>query len=63
MMVFTAQLARQLLKGGFRIVDIKPDKNDKRRTVFIFQDSPELKQKMDEYIKARKAINKREEND
>jgi hypothetical protein len=26
--IFTAKLARQLLKAGYRLVDIKPDKND-----------------------------------
>lgn len=56
MLIFTSKLARQFIREGFKVTDIKPDKNDKRRTVFIFQDSPELKQKLDEYIKARKAL-------
>lgn len=37
--VFTASMARQLLKAGYQIVDIKPDKTDKdnKRSLFIFQ--------------------------
>lgn len=37
--VFTASMARQLLKAGYQIVDIKPDKKDKeqKRSLFIFR--------------------------
>jgi hypothetical protein len=38
-MVFTGQMARQLLRKGFTIVDIKPDKLDGegKRSVFVFK--------------------------
>ena len=38
-MVFTSQIARQLLREGYQIVDIKPDKldSDGKRSVFIFK--------------------------
>ena len=38
-MVFTGQMARQLLRKGFTIVDIKPDKldNEGKRSVFVFK--------------------------
>ena len=37
--VFTAKKARKLLKKGFTIVDIKPDKTDfeGKRTLFLFK--------------------------
>lgn len=37
--VFTAKKARKLLKGGYQIVDIKPDKTDfeGKRTLFLFK--------------------------
>ena len=35
-LVFKAQIARQLLKMGNTIVDIKADKSDGKRTVFCF---------------------------
>jgi len=42
-LIFTAKLARHLLKLGYQIIDIKPNKDNPDRTVFIFRDSPELK--------------------
>lgn len=37
--IFSANKARQLLKAGFQIVDIKPDHKDEThmRSVFIFR--------------------------
>lgn len=37
--IFTAKKARMLLKKGFTLVDIKPDKTDfdGKRSVFIFK--------------------------
>lgn len=37
--IFTAKVARDLLKNGFTIIDIKPDKTDAdgKRSVFIFK--------------------------
>lgn len=42
--VFTAQKARQLLKKGFTIVDIKPDKTDVdgKKSIFIFKNEEGL---------------------
>jgi len=36
------KLARELLKKGFNMVDIKPHKDDSRRTVFVFELTTEL---------------------
>lgn len=37
--IFSAAKARELLKNGFQIVDIKPHKNDptKKQSVFVFK--------------------------
>jgi hypothetical protein len=43
-LIFTAKLARHLLKQGYQIVDIKPNKDNPERTVFIFMDCEGLKE-------------------
>ena len=35
-LVFSPTIARHLLKMGNQIIDIKADKNDAKRTVFVF---------------------------
>ncbi len=37
--IFTAKAARKLLKSGFTMIDVKPDKNDidGKRSVFVFK--------------------------
>lgn len=46
--VFTAKKARQLLKEGFTIVDIKPDRldPDHKRTLFLFKNEDEIMEKI-----------------
>lgn len=46
--VFTAKKARQLLKEGFTIVDIKPDRLDPshKRTLFLFKNEEGLMEKI-----------------
>lgn len=43
-LVFTAKLARCLLRLGYRIIDIKPNKYNPHRTVFVFKDCDGLKE-------------------
>lgn len=47
--IFTAQLARQLLRLGYQIVDVKPDKldPDKKRSIFVFKNE----QGLEDYIR------------
>ena len=60
--IFTAKLARNLLKNGFTIVDIKPDRDipldivyedntdeDNKRSVFIFKNENHIEDKIKEY--------------
>ena len=50
--VFTSQTARKLLKMGYTIVDIKPDKNDteRKRSVYAFKDEPGLRELIADWI-------------
>ena len=49
--ILTAKTARKLLKDGFTLIDIKPDKNDPngKRSVFIFRNDDNLLEKIKEY--------------
>lgn len=51
--IFTAKLARNLLKDGFTIVDIKPDRTDKdgKRSVFVFKKENHIEEMINEYEK------------
>lgn len=42
--IFKPQLARKLLKLGNNICDIKADKNNTDRTIFIFKNTNKLKE-------------------
>lgn len=46
--VFTAKKARKLLKKGYQIVDIKPDRldPDHKRTLFLFKNEDGLMEKI-----------------
>lgn len=52
-MVFTADMARQLLRKGFTIVDIKPDKLDStgKRSIFVFRNDDGLQESIAELVK------------
>lgn len=47
--IFTGKMARKLLREGFELVDIRPDKTDpeRKRSVFIFKQSKELTQRLE----------------
>ena len=45
--IFTPYVARRLLKMGNQIVDIKPDKKNKDRTIFVFEATEKLKADME----------------
>ena len=40
------KLARELIKEGYSLVDIKPHKNDSRRTVFVFELTDKLQKRL-----------------
>lgn len=49
--IFTARMARNLLKDGFTIVDIKPDRTDKdgKRSVFVFKKERDIEELINQY--------------
>ena len=49
--IFKPQRVRKLLKKGFNIYDIKDDKNNLDRTIFIFKNSEELQKELEILIK------------
>lgn len=49
--IFKPQRVRKLLKKGFNIYDIKPDKKNLDRTIFIFKNSEELQKELEALIK------------
>ena len=49
--IFKPQRVRKLLKKGFNIYDIKDDKNNLDRTIFIFKNSEELQKELETLIK------------
>ncbi|QSQ09775.1 hypothetical protein H0A61_02156 [Koleobacter methoxysyntrophicus] len=50
--VYTAKLARYLLRKGYRIVDIAPNFNDRKMTVFYFRNERELEKEIQKFIKS-----------
>lgn len=44
--IFTAGVARYLLRLGNPIYDIKPDKKNRDKTIFIFEETDKFKQDM-----------------
>lgn len=52
--VFSAGMAKKLLKDGFVIVDIDANKADKTRTVFFFNLQDGLLDAIDRYTKTNK---------
>ena len=49
-LVFKAEIARQLLKCGGKIVDIKPDRSNRDRTVFCFENDENFRERFNEIL-------------
>ena len=49
--IFKPQRVRKLLKKRFNIYDIKADKENKDKTIFIFENSEELQKELEILIK------------
>lgn len=43
-LIFTAKLARALLRKGYRVVDIKENRKLPGKTVFVFEDRDGIKE-------------------
>ena len=56
-LIFDAKIARKLLKQGFVVTDIKPNRENTDKSIFIFENTEEFKQALAEImdeIKAKK---------
>ena len=63
-LIFDAKIARKLLKMGFVVIDIKPNRENTDKSIFVFENTEEfqnaLTQLMDE-IKAKKEAEESEQ--
>lgn len=41
-LIFNPKMARDLLKKGYIIIDIKPFKDDKDKTIFVFERNEDI---------------------
>ena len=54
MIIYSQRLAGYLMMQGFKLLRIEPNKEFSSFNVFIFEDSLELRLKMNEYSRRRK---------
>lgn len=50
-LIFSPNIARNLLRLGNTIVDIKPNKENKLKTVFVFKNDEHFRNSFDEAVK------------
>lgn len=43
-LIFDAKIARRLLKMGFVVIDIKPNRENTDKSIFVFENTEEFKQ-------------------
>ena len=58
-LIFDAKIARKLLKMGFVVIDIKPNRENTDKSIFVFDNTEEFKQALTEIlddIKAKKEV-------
>lgn len=51
MAIFTQRLAGFLMLNGFILIGTEPSRNNPRKNIFFFNDSPRLREYMEEYKK------------
>lgn len=49
--VFKGSIARQLLREGYTIVDVKPDRMNSNKSVFVFRNDEGLEDRLFELVK------------
>jgi hypothetical protein len=57
-LIFDAKIARKLLKQGFVVIDIKPNRENTDKSIFVFENTDAFQQGLSqlmEEIKAKKA--------
>lgn len=54
-LIFDAKIARKLLKQGFVVTDIKPNRENTEKSIFIFENTEEFKQALETIMNEIKA--------
>lgn len=49
-LIFDAKIARKLLKMGFVVIDIKPNRENTEKSIFVFENTEEFKQALTQII-------------
>lgn len=58
-LIFDAKIARKLLKQGFVVIDIKPNRENTDKSIFVFENTEEFQQALAQImddIKAKKEV-------
>lgn len=54
-LIFDAKIARKLLKQGFVVTDIKPNRENTEKSIFIFENTEEFKRALETIMNEIKA--------
>lgn len=54
-LIFDAKIARRLLKEGFVVIDIKPNRENTDKSIFVFENTEEFKQALANVVEDIKA--------
>lgn len=56
-LIFDAKIARKLLKMGFVVIDIKPNRENTDKSIFVFENTEEFQQTLAKIMDEIKAKN------
>ena len=51
-LIFDAKIARKLLKQGFVVIDIKPNRENVDKSIFVFENTEEFQQALTQLMDA-----------
>ena len=54
-LIFDAKIARKLLKQGFVVIDIKPNRENTEKSIFVFENTEGFQQALSEIMEEIKA--------
>ena len=54
-LIFDAKIARKLLKMGFVVIDIKPNRENTDKSIFVFENTEEFQQALTQIMEEVKA--------
>lgn len=59
-LIFDAKIARKLLKMGYVVIDIKPNRENTDKSIFVFENTDEFKQALTQIMDEIKATKETE---